>query len=83
MLLGAAPNVSPPPCWLAPGRWAGALLGHVASIQGGRRGGGQLPRDDVTSVTAVTLKISAAAEGLLPFSAQILLFPLTWSWPGW
>lgn len=29
--------------------------------------GGQLPRDDVTSVTAVTLKISVATEGLRPF----------------
>lgn len=30
------------------------------------RAGGQLPRDDVTSVTAATLKISAATAGLLP-----------------
>lgn len=45
----------------------------------------QLPGDNVTSVTAATLKISSATESLLPFllcsdPAQILLFLLTWSW---
>lgn len=45
----------------------------------------QLPEDNVPSVTAATLKISLATEGLLPFllcldPAQILLCLLTWSW---
>ena len=48
------------------GAGPGALLGHVATVQGGRRAGSsKRPRDDVTSVTAVTLKISVASEGRL------------------
>lgn len=66
------------------GSWAvGRGIVRARGLNPGGQTGGQLPRDDVTSVTAVTLKISVAAEGLLPFSAQILLFPLTWSWAAW
>lgn len=62
---------------VCPGLWAGALLGHVAAPQGGRRVGGSLGTTSPWSLRH-TLKISVAAEGLLPFLAQIPLFSLTW-----